>query len=203
MLLLLVSRGLQAKRRRCARDATPSIHGPASRTIDVAAKAIYPFTMRKRIVSREDAAAPAAETLGGEWLDLEALATAEVTSEDPAHPIEGALVDGAGGPWRASKPGEQVLTIRFDAPRRLTRISLLIVEETLARTQEIVIAWSADGREYREIVRQQWNFSPQGATRELEEYRVDLEGATALQVTVRPEIGGGEAIASITQLRLA
>lgn len=159
--------------------------------------------MRKRIVSREEAATPAARAATGEWLDLDAIATAEVTSEDPAHPVEGALVEGGGSAWRASTPGDQVLTIRFDAPRRLTRISLLIVEETVARTQELVIAWSADGREYREIVRQQWNFSPQGATRELEEYRVDLEGATALQLTVRPDIGGGDAIASITQLRLA
>jgi hypothetical protein len=99
-----------------------------------------------------------------------------VSSEDPAHPVEAALIDTAAGAagdgWRASVPGEQFLRLRFDTPRRLTRISILFVEHAAARTQEFAITWSADGREYREIVRQQWNFNPAGSTRELEDYRV-------------------------------
>jgi hypothetical protein len=38
------------------------------------------------------------------------------------------------------------------------------------RTQEFVLRWSRDtGHSFREIVRQQWNFSPSGGTREVED----------------------------------
>src|SRR5215211_55679 len=104
--------------------------------------------MRKRIIS------PAAPEVGTDaarvaWLDIAAVATVAATSEDPAYPVEGALIEGCGDGWRASTSGRQTLRIEFDAPRRLTRISIVFVEQTIARTQEFVLAWSADGREYR------------------------------------------------------
>jgi len=41
--------------------------------------------------------------------------------------------------------------------------------------QEFVLRWSPDGgHSFREIVRQQWNFSPPDTTREVEEYQVEL-----------------------------
>jgi hypothetical protein len=156
--------------------------------------------MRKRIVADE---APARAAGEDEWLDLDAIASVEVTSEDPAHPIEAALVLPDGGGWRAAAGGEQTLRIAFDAPQRLRRIALEIVETARARTQELAIAWSKDGSDYREIVRQQWNFSPGGSTREVEEYKVDLDDVRALQVTIRPDVGDAAAIASIARLRLA
>jgi hypothetical protein len=197
VLSSVVARGMASplsKRRACKHDAT------RRRTAD-RSEVSYRSGMRKQVIADDTKLADT------EWLDLDAVATVEVSSEDPAHPVEAALIDTAAGAagdgWRASVPGEQFLRLRFDTPRRLTRISILFVEHAAARTQEFAITWSADGREYREIVRQQWNFNPAGSTRELEDYRVALDAVSALQVTVRPDIGDRQAVASIARLRVA
>ena len=54
----------------------------------------------------------------------------------------------------------------------------------------------------KEIVRQQWNFSPPASIREVEKYQVDLSGATVLELVIDPDIGGGPARASLKNLRL-
>jgi len=67
-----------------------------------------------------------------------------------------------------------------------------------------VLRWSPDGGEScREIVRQQYNFSPPDMSRELEDYIVDLDGLTMLELSIIPDISGGGARASLAQLRLA
>jgi len=67
-----------------------------------------------------------------------------------------------------------------------------------------VLRWSADsGQSYREIARQQYNFSAPGTTRELEDDTVELHGLTTLELVVIPDISGGSAHASVAQLRLA
>ena len=138
------------------------------------------------------------------WLDLEHAARVEVSSEDERHPVEAALVPGARSGWRAAGPGEQALRLSFDEPLRLRRISLLFLEEERARTQEFVLRWSPDGgRTFREVVRQQYNFSPAGATRESEDYAVALDGVTALELVITPDVSGGPARASLEWLRLA
>ena len=156
--------------------------------------------MRKRITSQ-----PQRETLPANigWLDLEAVARVEVTSEDAAHPIESALLPVGATGWRAESPGEQTVRLLFDAPQRLRRIRLLFREEKEARTQEFVLRWSptADGPS-RDIVRQQYHFSPSGATQEFEEYRVELENVAAFELTIIPNLSGGS-YASLAQLRLA
>jgi len=77
-------------------------------------------------------------------------------------------------------------------------------EDQQARTQEFVLRWSPDGgQSYREIVRQQYNFSQPGMTREFEDYAVDLAGVTALELIIVPDISGGDARASLAQLRIA
>jgi hypothetical protein len=48
----------------------------------------------------------------------------------------------------------------------------------------------------------QWNFSPSGSTRELEDYRVDLSGVTVLELHIVPDQRGGDARASLAELRL-
>ncbi len=139
-----------------------------------------------------------------DWLNLEHLVQVEITSEDPEHPIESALLPGRESGWRAASPGEQTIRLIFDQPQNLTRIRLLFIETETQRTQEFVLQWSADaGRTFREIVRQQWNFSPPGTIRQEEEYRVNLTDATELELTIIPNKGGGEARASLAQLRLA
>jgi hypothetical protein len=157
--------------------------------------------MRKRIIASREQATDFAED---DWLDLERIAEVEVTSEDTAHPIEAALLPGHGSSWRASAPGKQTIRLLFANPQPLRRIRLSYTESAIPRTQEYVLRWSADGgRSYREIVRQQWNFNPEGATSETEDHRVNLSAVTALELSIIPDIGGGDAFASLAQLRLA
>ncbi len=156
--------------------------------------------MRKRVIGHGAREVSAAEP---GWLDLERLAQVEVTSEDVDHPIESALIPGTGSGWRASQPGEQTIRFLFDEPLGLNRIHLVFQEDEQDRTQEFVLRWSLDGgQSYREIVRQQYNFSP-GAAREVEDYDVNLDGVTALELRIVPDISGGSAQASLTQLRFA
>jgi hypothetical protein len=156
--------------------------------------------MRKRIIPpvQQDTSPP-----GEDWLDVERLAQVEITSEDVAHPIESALIPGQGSGWLAARPGEQTIRLLFDHPQPLRRIWMQFVEPVTKRTQEFVLRWSSDGgQSFREILRQQWNFSPQGATFETGDYRLDLSGVTVLELSIIPDISGGNARASLAQLRL-
>ena len=156
--------------------------------------------MRKRIISQNvKEFSPAHQG----WLDLEYLAQVEITSEDPTHPIESALVPRTGSGWRAAHPGKQTVRLLFDEPLRIRRVRLLFHEEERQRTQEFVVRWSADaGQTYREMVRQQYTFSPPATTTELEDYVVDLSGVTAVELSIVPDISGGNAHASLTQFQL-
>jgi len=157
--------------------------------------------MQKRIIPSVQEGTPQP---GEGWLDLDRLAQVEITSEDGAHPIESALLPGRSSGWRATGPGEQTIRLLFAHPQRLRRIWLEFVEPVTERTQEFVLRWSQDGgQSFREIVRQQWNFSPQGSTCETEDHRVDLSGVTVLELSIIPDISGGNAHASLAQLRLA
>src|SRR5216683_2882914 len=110
-----------------------------------------------------------------EWLRLEDMAKVEVTSEDRNFPIEFALASATGPGWRAAASGPQTIRIIFDRPRPQHRIRLEFSEMELERTQEFALHWSSGvGGPSREIVRQQWNFSPLGSAREVEDYRVEL-----------------------------
>ncbi len=157
--------------------------------------------MRKRIMNQ---GAEGVSATDKNWLDLEDLAQAEVSSEDGAHPIESALISNTGSGWQAAQPGKQTIRLLFDKPQKIRSIRLAFQEDEQARTQEFVLRWSSDGgQSYQEIARQQYNFSPSGTTRELEDYTVDLNGLTALELIIVPDISGGPARASVAQLRLA
>jgi hypothetical protein len=56
---------------------------------------------------------------------------------------------------------------------------------------------------FREIVRQQWNFSPPGTVRETEDYAVELPDVTVLELRILPDQSGGKACASLASFRLA
>jgi hypothetical protein len=76
-------------------------------------------------------------------------------------------------------------------------------EEQVMRTQEFVFRWSSNpAGPFREIVRQQWNFSAPASTREAEDYRVELVDVAVLELTILPDISGGTARASLRNLRL-
>ena len=128
--------------------------------------------MRKRLITTTSQNAP---HLDKGWLDLDSAATVEVTSEAKEYPVESALVSGEMRGWRAADSGTQTIRLIFDEPQKLTRISLLFEESEIERTQEFVLRWSPDGgRSFREIARQQWNFTPPNTTREAEEFHVEL-----------------------------
>ena len=157
--------------------------------------------MRKRIVAAHRADAGGEPVHG--WLNLEELATVEVTSEDPSFPVESALGSGVGAGWRASQKGSQPIRIIFDEPARLRRMQLRFHEAENERTQEFTIRWSpAAGGPAREIVRQQWNFSPVGSTTEIEDYVVELEAVSVLELTIQPDLGRGEAVATLVSWRM-
>jgi hypothetical protein len=78
------------------------------------------------------------------------------------------------------------------------------VEPAAERTQEYTLRWSADyGKSYREIVRQQWNFSPEGAPFEIEDHRVELRAVTVLELTIIPDTRNNSVVASLELLRVA
>jgi hypothetical protein len=157
--------------------------------------------MRKRITASTFQSSPILEQ---GWLDLEKTASVEITSEDDAFPIESALLPGRKHGWRATESGIQMIRLIFDEPQRLRRISLVFEETEIRRTQEFTLRWSPDrGHSFREIVRQQWNFSSPDAMREAEDYAVDLSGVTLLDLIIVPDIGGGQARASLLSLRVA
>jgi len=157
--------------------------------------------MRKRLIAPIPQSAPA---LNEGWLNLDGAAVVEVTSEDNEHPVESALVPGETRGWRAAASGTQTVRLIFDEPQRLTRIALAFEETETERTQEFVLRWSGDGgRSFREIMRQQWNFSPPNTSREVEEYQFDLSGVTVLELIIVPDISRGSARASLTSLRLS
>jgi hypothetical protein len=134
------------------------------------------------------------------WLDLESIAQAEVTSEDPAHPIELAFRPDARSEWRAASKGQQTIRLYFDEPVAIRRIHLEFIESGMERTQEFTLSWARDRPgPYQPIVRQQWNFNPQNATTEIEDHRVDLREVRALELVIRPDLGRGEALASIAR----
>ena len=156
--------------------------------------------MRKRVVK----AGPPERMPQETWLDVERVAQVEVTSEDAAHPIEAALLHGRGSGWRAAEPGEQSIRLIFDQAVPVRRIWLHFVEPATERTQEFVVRWSPDrGESFRDVVRQQYTFSPRGATSEVEDLRVNLSGVTVIELTINPDQGRGEAHASLAQWRMA
>jgi len=155
--------------------------------------------VRKRIINPALNTPPASPT----WLNIENIATVEITSEEAAYPIELAFLPGTHAGWRAATPGKQLIRLLFDQPQPLQQIWLKFLETQIERTQEFVLQWSSDGQTFQEIVRQQWNFSPDGAVDETEAYDVQLDAVTVLALSITPDIRGGTALASLAQLRLA
>jgi len=181
--------------------------GPDER--DVQAHVPYPHrqgqqqkekSLRKRLISPIRQVAPVPEA---EWLELDRAASVEVTSEDPQHPIEGALLREDKRGWRASEAGPQTVRLIFDQPQNIQRIQLAFEENEAARTQEFVLRWMPKTGQSHEIVRQQWNFSPPATVHEAENFSVQLSGVSTLELVITPDISGGKAHASLSQLRLA
>ena len=157
--------------------------------------------MRKRQISPIP---PSVSPSGQAWLDVERMASVEVTSEENGYPIESALLGAENRGWRAATSGTQTIRLIFDEPQKLRRIRLAFEDSENTRTQEFVLRWCPDtGHSFREIVRQQWNFSPPESVRETEDYTVELSAVSALELIIVPDKSGSTARASLASLRLA
>ena len=157
--------------------------------------------MRKALIDMNDSCL--AWRTPEEWLELKRIAKAEITSEDPKFPIESALSFGKGSGWRAATIGTQVIRLIFDEPTDLRRIKLVFYEAETERTQQLTLRWACDPNDpSREIVRQQWNFSPRGSTCEIEDYSVDLKAVGVLELCLIPDLGASPAFATLDVLRL-
>lgn len=159
--------------------------------------------MRKSIVSPSPVAATPIPYL---WRDLERIARVEITSEDEAFPIEHALGKTESTGWRASGTGPQIIRMHFDEPLTIHRIQLHFIEKATERSQEFAI-FAGLGTELREVVRQQFTFSPNGSTEEIEDYTVSLDGVTVMELKIDPDRSHdptqSRSHASLQSLRLA
>ena len=139
-------------------------------------------------------------------IDIAAVATVLATSEDLGHPVDHAFDNQRGHRgtrWVAGEIGEQTLILAFDAPQTIRRILLEVEEPEVARTQELQLAVSCDGGQtYRELVRQEFNFSPPGTPFEREDWAVTAERVTHLRLLIKPDKGGKPCRATLTSLVL-
>lgn len=157
--------------------------------------------MRKTIITQKKATLPHALS-GAASVDLDRLAQVWLTSEAEGYPIESALLPDSEGEWRAGLSGEQIIRLVFDQPLTIRHIGLVFDEQACSRTQEFVLRWSADNGEIHEILRQQYHFSPPNTTSEVEQYTVNLPQLKRLELTINPDMGNENALASLKQLRL-
>ena len=159
--------------------------------------------MRKSIVSPSAAAATPISDL---WRDLERIARVEISSEDEQFPIEHALGKKGTTGWRAAGTGPQLIRLNFDEAQTIRRIHLHFVDRETERSQEFAV-YAGVGNELKEVVRQQWSFSPNGSTEEIEDYTVNLGGVTTLELRIDPDRSHdpkmSQAYASLQSLKLA
>ena len=157
--------------------------------------------MRKTVIHSEPTGSR--PSVPGNWLDLQEIARAEVTSEDPNFPIEDAFVAGQGRGWRAAAPGDQTIRLVFDTPMAVRRIHLEFSEAEVDRTQQLTLRYSETNGPFKEIVRQQWNFSPQGSNTEIEDFQVEIDNVAALELQIRPDLTRQTVFATLDALRVA
>jgi hypothetical protein len=156
--------------------------------------------LRKRPLE-DDAATRAADEI-----DIAGCATIAYSSEDPAHPIEH-MLDGRSGPgatrWISARPDAiEHIVVEFDQPQAISRLVYEVEEAMRERTQEVRVEVSEDGgRTYRQILVQEYTFSPRGATYQREDQRFNLPQASRLRLTIVPN-KNGSGTATLTVLRL-
>lgn len=161
---------------------------------------------RPRIRKRRLDADPAMSPDDAGEIDLARCATIAYSSEDPAHPVEH-LVDGSSGPgatrWISGRTDvtEQII-VELDQPQPVSRLVYEVEEAVRERTQEVRVEASGDGgRTYRQILVQEYTFSPRGATYQRQDQRLDLARVTHLRLTIVPN-KNGSGPATLTSLRL-
>jgi hypothetical protein len=156
--------------------------------------------MRKSVVSLSST--HPSPSSSGQWLDLEEIASVELSSENPQHPFEKALQGEKGG-WSAAAPGPQVIRLKFDHPQTIKRIRLEFREEHAERSQEFAVFASSAAFQRREVVRQQWTFSAGNSAIEVEDYSVDLPAVESIELEIDPGRHDKQATATLESISLA
>lgn len=157
--------------------------------------------MEKRILGSDSAAEKSPQVDG---LDLAALSDVEVSSENPDYPIEAALLPGFEQGWRAGTPGQQSIRLLFKQPQHIQTVKIAFTESHVARTQQYVLRISQDnGESFQEIVRQQWNFSPNGSTSAAETHRLTAAGVDIVELLINPDIANPNVFATLQSLRVS
>jgi hypothetical protein len=139
-------------------------------------------------------------------IDIARYATLAYWSEDPDHPLEH-LIDRHFGPgatrWASARlNATEYIVLEFDHVQRVSRLIYEVEERREQRTQEVrVEVWSDRDRTYRQVLVQDYNFSPQGATFEHEDVQLDLPAISHMRLTIVPNKGGSGS-ATLTSLRL-
>src|SRR6266404_3564998 len=163
------------------------------------------FGDKRQITSVTELPMPAAPSAADE-IDIAGCAAIAYTSEDPAHPVEH-MLDGCCGPgaprWMSARPDTtEHIVIEIDRPQTISGLVYEVEETTRERTQEVRVEASEDGgQSYRQILVQEYNFSPGGATYQREEQRFNLRQVTHLRLTIVPN-KSGSGTATLTALRL-
>jgi F5/8 type C domain len=158
--------------------------------------------MRKRLMSEQ--VSKSADRPGE--IDVASLAMFGYSSEDPDHPLEH-LIDGhrgrGGTRWASARPNTtEHIELEFEPPQQISRLVYEVEECHVERTQQVRVEVSTDhGRTYRQLLAQDYTFSPEGATFQHEELQLDVRPITHLQLTIIPN-KGGSGVATLTSLRL-
>lgn len=157
--------------------------------------------MRKKIIKGSD---QRLETLiENNWLNIENIADVEVTSENERYPVESALILDSSSGWVAGEEGIQTIRLVFNEPQNIQRIMLKFSESSVERTQEYVLNWYSEDGKPHEIVRQQWNFNPNGSTTEVENHHIILTNVSLLELCINPDISSSNSKASLEKLRIS
>jgi hypothetical protein len=88
----------------------------------------------------------------------------------------------------------------FDEPQSIHRIRLRFTDRDHERSQEFVLRYCNKAGHPRDIVRQQWSFSPGGSTEEVEDYTVDLADVAVLELEIDPDRGKNTLPATLAEL---
>ena len=159
-------------------------------------------SLRKLKLEIRDSASGRAE---GE-VDIANCATIAYSSENPAHPVE-YMFDRHRGTeatrWISARLDvtEQIV-LEFDKPQNISKLVYEVEERMRERTQEVRAEVSEDeGRTYHQVLVQEFNFSPAGATYQREEQRLNLHQVSHLRLTIVPN-KSGHGTATLTSLRL-
>ena len=158
--------------------------------------------VRKRLLPKdgENQAAFAGE------IDIASQAVLAYSSADPDHPIDN-LIDGHDGRastfWAGAKPNTtERIIVEFDHPQSVCWMIYEVEECVCARTQEVSVEVSADGGlTYRQILVQEYTFSPAGATFQRQVQRLNLPPISHIRLTIVPDKHGSGS-AKLNSLRL-